>query len=431
MKLNLGCGGVYKKGYTNVDAYNNTVADKIMSANNLSFEENSFEEIYMSQVIEHLGIINSIHCLSECYRILKPDKKLIIETPDIKKTFENYLKGGQEARKFSLPWIYGVDFPGMIHRFCFPDDLLEEILIDIGFTEIEKQYFSDDKYQPILKMVCKKPIDYNACQIITFYRKKLLENKLIDTENQIVSLEIEEFIDFISKNLSKYLKTNNIKEIETILYEGAVRSPIITIVFIELLLSKELLKRDEVDKFIDVLNHLSEIDYPSLLAKLMSQIDNFAGSQEELFMTIYEIGRTTFKKFLKYDKKTIIKSLKEKAMSSDFNVELDFFSKKLIVLEAEKFFQMGVKYFSSEEYKKAIIMFDSAISLNRDHIFSYWNLARLHKILKKQESSEKNYINALKIIESTLDNDEKIRFLLKNEMDSTEEKLYKDPITSF
>ena len=73
MKLNLGCGGDYKKGYVNIDAFDNNVADKIMSAVDLDLKDNSIEEIISSQLIEHLGIVSSIHALSECFRVLQPN----------------------------------------------------------------------------------------------------------------------------------------------------------------------------------------------------------------------------------------------------------------------------------------------------------------------------------------------------------------------
>ena len=138
MKINLGCGGVYKKNYVNIDAYDQTVADEKMSAHDLKIDDSSVNEIIASQLIEHLGIIGSIYTFSECFRVLKPKGKLILETPDLKKSFNDFLTGDREARKNLLPWIYGVDMPGMQHRFCYPDDLLEETLQKIGFVNIKK-----------------------------------------------------------------------------------------------------------------------------------------------------------------------------------------------------------------------------------------------------------------------------------------------------
>ena len=138
MKLNLGCGGLYKKDYLNVDAFDDTVADKNMSALNLKLKDNSIATIEASQLIEHLGLINSIYALSECFRVLELNGALAIETPDIKTSFKKYINGDREDRKNLLTWIYGLETPGMQHKFCFPDDLLEEILRKIGFTNIKK-----------------------------------------------------------------------------------------------------------------------------------------------------------------------------------------------------------------------------------------------------------------------------------------------------
>ena len=162
MKINLGCGGDYKKNFLNVDAFDSTIADEVMDANDLRFEDNSVDEIVLSQVIEHLGIAGSIYVLSECFRVLKPKGTLVIETPDIRSSFKKYLEGDRERRKNILPWIYGVDMPGMQHRFCFPDDLLKEILRDNGYADIKKDFIVYDEEQPILKVTCEKTQEYQA-----------------------------------------------------------------------------------------------------------------------------------------------------------------------------------------------------------------------------------------------------------------------------
>ena len=128
MKLNLGCGGEYKEGYINIDAFNSTVADELMSATALKFADNSIEIIEARQLIEHLGFIESIYALAECFRVLEPNGILIIETPDIMNSFKKYVEGDDEMRKNILPWIYGLETPGMQHKFCFPDVLLEKFL---------------------------------------------------------------------------------------------------------------------------------------------------------------------------------------------------------------------------------------------------------------------------------------------------------------
>ena len=157
MKINLGCGGEYKENYLNIDAYNKTVADEIMDATDLKIDDNQAEKIIALQLIEHLGIIGSIHCLSECFRVLKPKGVLLIETPDLNESFIQFLNGDRMAKKNLLPWIYGVNMPGMLHKCCFPDDLMGEALNNIGFDNIKIERYTKEEYRPILKATCTKP----------------------------------------------------------------------------------------------------------------------------------------------------------------------------------------------------------------------------------------------------------------------------------
>ena len=113
LKLNIGCGLEYKKGYVNVDAYNDTVADRVMSVTNLEFESRSFSHVDCIQVVEHLGAAKSIYSVSEIYRVLKPEGTFLLETPDLISSFKNFIKGNEDSRKLIMNWIYGLDMPGM------------------------------------------------------------------------------------------------------------------------------------------------------------------------------------------------------------------------------------------------------------------------------------------------------------------------------
>ena len=107
MKLNIGCGKIYKEGFVNIDAYDSTIADMIMPANNLIFPSNSIELIESIQLMEHLGLFNAIYALSEWFRVLKPDGVLIIETPNLEKSFKKFLDGkkASDAISFVLGFV--------------------------------------------------------------------------------------------------------------------------------------------------------------------------------------------------------------------------------------------------------------------------------------------------------------------------------------
>ena len=56
----------------------------------IKFPENSFDVITMNHVIEH--VLDPITLLSECKRILKPNGKLIVITPNIKSLGHRFFK---------------------------------------------------------------------------------------------------------------------------------------------------------------------------------------------------------------------------------------------------------------------------------------------------------------------------------------------------
>ena len=124
LKLNLGCGQIYKKGYINVDAFDESVADQVMSAFDLEFDDNTFTHVDCTQVLEHLGAAKSIYSLAEVYRVLIPGGMFLVETPDLVTSFKAFLKGSEDQRKQVMNWIYGLDMPGMSHIFGFPEELL-------------------------------------------------------------------------------------------------------------------------------------------------------------------------------------------------------------------------------------------------------------------------------------------------------------------
>ena len=431
MKINLGCGGVYKKNYVNIDAYDQTVADKKMSAHDLKIDDNSVNEIIASQLIEHLGIIGSIYTFSECFRVLKPKGKLILETPDLKKSFNDFLTGDREARKNLLPWIYGVDMPGMQHRFCYPDDLLEETLQKIGFVNIKKDFFEVETYQPILKITCEKTEDFQTFQMISHFRKKLLQENIMDLDDQILSLEKDDLIVFFTEKTSDFIKTKNQWNINEIFGMGAIRSPIITKFYFEEIPRHGLISKDLAEKYLEFLNIFLENDLPNILFNILKQTPGFIGEQDQLFTTICNLGIGSIEKIdVAEDKSKLINNLRESAKDIKPDERIEFLSPKLIMLKSNRFFQIGFKSFILGDKQKAIDMFRYSASLYRDRIFTYWNLGRLYSLQGEKEKSIIEYKNAL-ILANNLDDKEKIKKLINQEIENIGSIKYDEPIDSF
>lgn len=98
--LNLGCGNRYHKDWTNVDFVSK---DQHVIAHNLlkgiPFENNSFDAIYNSHVLEHFTKQDGINFIRECFRVLKPGGIIRIAVPDLEMIVKYYLSNLEKAKK--------------------------------------------------------------------------------------------------------------------------------------------------------------------------------------------------------------------------------------------------------------------------------------------------------------------------------------------
>lgn len=81
-KLNLGCGNDIKEDYVNIDYIKEKGVDVVHDLNKTPypFKNEEFDEIYASHVLEHLEG-DWFKIISELYRILKKNGKLIAKVP--------------------------------------------------------------------------------------------------------------------------------------------------------------------------------------------------------------------------------------------------------------------------------------------------------------------------------------------------------------
>ena len=80
-KLNFGCGSDILENYLNVDILKGEKIDKSFDFNKFPypFSDNEFDEIYSSNVLEHLDDISKV--INELHRIVKPNGLIRIIVP--------------------------------------------------------------------------------------------------------------------------------------------------------------------------------------------------------------------------------------------------------------------------------------------------------------------------------------------------------------
>lgn len=174
MKLNIGCGYGYLPGWTNVDADAACRPDVEALAWDLPFDPACAEEAKALQLVEHLGFFKTKYFLSECWRVLAPGGRLTLETPDIEKTFRVFLDGGRADREAALGWIYGAETAGMGHLYCFPKELLSELLSGAGFGPAEVSEFLYQPARPAVRFSAVKETGEKAA-LNAALRRRLLD----------------------------------------------------------------------------------------------------------------------------------------------------------------------------------------------------------------------------------------------------------------
>ncbi len=96
--LNVGCGASFHPAWVNVDI--TPSAPGILKADisqGLAFETESFDAVYHSHVLEHLGRGQAAALLRECFRVLRPGGILRVVVPDLESIAQLYLKNLEGA----------------------------------------------------------------------------------------------------------------------------------------------------------------------------------------------------------------------------------------------------------------------------------------------------------------------------------------------
>ena len=144
MRLNVGSGEDLKPGYINCDLF--YPADVKCDALRLPFRDNSVDEIFSSHMLEHFDFLEAFVFLHECFRVLKTNGKLSIETPDFLNNCKAFVEADEQTRInlynhfFACPWI-----AGQTHKFLYTENQLSDSLSKCGFKNI-KRIKPDSKY---------------------------------------------------------------------------------------------------------------------------------------------------------------------------------------------------------------------------------------------------------------------------------------------
>lgn len=145
IKFNMGCGMERIPGYLGVDK-NSDRADIRMDVFELTLPENCADEVLASHLIEHLPMHRAPEILTKWKDTLKPEGKLIIETPDLEALCEEFINGKDKHGVAVCIFGAAVENPddpevkkkGALspHLWGYTPETLKDLVEAVGFTNV-------------------------------------------------------------------------------------------------------------------------------------------------------------------------------------------------------------------------------------------------------------------------------------------------------
>jgi len=236
--VNLGCGNHFHEDWVNVDF---AVSGKDVIAHNLNlgipFQNDSFDVVYHSHVLEHFAKQNAGFFVRECYRVLKNEGIIRIAVPDLEQIIIEYQKqlqlviSGDKRSVLNYDWIMLELYDqtvrnisgGQMAEYIFQEKLENEdyVFQRIGHEgkNLRKYYLANngDSLQ-------HKEFELNLKQKIKFAVKRFLVELIFKEQYEVVdnylkigkfrqSGEIHQWM-YDRYSLSLLLKQNGFRKIE-------------------------------------------------------------------------------------------------------------------------------------------------------------------------------------------------------------------------
>ncbi|MBT1075617.1 class I SAM-dependent methyltransferase [Geobacter grbiciae] len=379
MKLNIGCGHTYLKGHLNIDVSGDSVADAIMEAHDLCLDTASVDEIVASQLMEHLGFFKGKYFLAECFRVLRPSGTLRLETPHLERSFEIFLAGDRTAREDALTWLYGAETAGMQHRFCFPLELLRELVAEAGFALMHHESFLYQDNRPSLRLILRKPADRKQHEFMAELRKRLVMQEIPAFEDELVMAGQEELLTRLADAFRR----------------DAAETMGLTVYSAEIVREYFTLKGKSdanAGKCRAVAARLAESRFQGALLAMLKARPEGAGRQGAAYRGTLRDGIAIISAVL---------AGKTVELPRGEGRPVTVFSEPLLKSLADKVFARGLKQFHLGEYREALDSFGESSRIFRDNPFVYWNSARIHGLHRNADAVRLNYEMALAALDAS------------------------------
>jgi len=193
IRLHLGCGQTYFKGYVNIDypSSEHTVqtaspADIYADITKLQVPENSTDEIRSHHLFEHFDRSMALSLLCKWHLWLKPDGLLVIETPDFEETTKVVLAQNYSyaQKQVAMRHIFGShEANWAIHCDGWYQEKFNHVLSAIGYTDITIEKGVWNKLIPNVIVRAKKAANISA-EELSLRAKKVLRDYMVDSGDE-------------------------------------------------------------------------------------------------------------------------------------------------------------------------------------------------------------------------------------------------------
>lgn len=149
MKLNVGCGPHYAKGWTNIDRVSlrehaitpDVVANPLAG---LPLADETVDALYLGHILEHIRWDDVLLFASEMLRVLKPGATCAVVGPDMLLTLELWREGAlptsglyavmEDASRFQNG---GEGWDGARHQWNCYEERAVDVMEHAGFVDVE------------------------------------------------------------------------------------------------------------------------------------------------------------------------------------------------------------------------------------------------------------------------------------------------------
>lgn len=152
MKLHLGCGDRYLRGWLNIDLESRIADKKFDLTRPWPYASKTVTCIYAEHFIEHVLYAQLEKLLLECYRVLKPGGAIRLSTPDLAYLVHCYLNNNiiewkdYDFMPDTACQMLNDGFTKWGHRYVYDERELMGMLSRAGFCDNERCGWKQSDY---------------------------------------------------------------------------------------------------------------------------------------------------------------------------------------------------------------------------------------------------------------------------------------------